>query len=130
MGERYYVGTGRRMIMSEPTIELLYFDGCPNAESARENLASVLGSGSWVEWNLAGEDTPEYFRRFGSPTVLVDGRDVTGEVGGSAAMACRADGAPSVDMIRRAVSSRRDAHPRVVRGWSAASLLDAERGDR
>lgn len=115
--------------MSGTKIELVYFDGCPNAGRARANLASVLEPGSWVEWNLAADDTPEHFRRFGSPTVLVDGMDITGADGGSAAMACRADGAPSVDMIRRALSARRDA-PRVVRGWSAASLLDAERGDR
>lgn len=90
--------------MPEHEIELVYFDGCPNAERARENLASVLQPGSWVEWNLSAEDTPEDLRRFGSPTVLVDGRDVTGADGGNAAMACRADGAPSVDVIRQALS--------------------------
>lgn len=90
--------------MSKTMIELVYFEGCPNAERARENLASLLEPGSWVEWNLSQEDTPERFRRFGSPTVLVDGRDVTGEVGGNAAMACRADGAPTVDAIRRALA--------------------------
>lgn len=89
--------------MTEHKIELLYFDGCPNAERARENLAAALEPGSWVEWNLTAEDTPESFRRFGSPTVLVDGRDVTGEDGGNAAMACRAEGAPTVDMIRKSL---------------------------
>lgn len=90
--------------MPQPKIELVYFDGCPNAARARENLASVLEPGSWMEWNLSAEDTPERFRRFGSPTVLVEGRDVTGGDGGNAAMACRADGAPSVDVIRRALA--------------------------
>lgn len=90
--------------MKKATIELVYFEGCPNAERARENLASFLEPGSWVEWNLSDEDTPERFRRFGSPTVLVDGRDVTGEGGGNAAMACRADGAPAVAVIRRALA--------------------------
>ncbi len=89
--------------MSDRKIELLYFDGCPNAERARENLASVLEPGSWVEWNLTAEATPERLRRFGSPTVLVDGRDVTGEGGRNAAMACRADGAPAAEVIRKAL---------------------------
>lgn len=90
--------------MSERTIELVYFDGCPNAEKARENLRTVLGAGSWSEWNLSAEDTPDEFRQYGSPTVLVDGHDITGEAGGNAAMACRADGAPSQDLIRKVLS--------------------------
>ena len=44
------------------------------------------------------ESTPEDFHRYGSPTVLIDGKDVTGDGPGNA-MACRADGAPSVDII-------------------------------
>ncbi len=90
--------------MNVPTIELVYFDGCPNAKKARESLRSALGAESWREWNLSSGQTPEEFRRYGSPTVLVDGRDVTGEAGGNAAMACRADGAPSPELIRQALS--------------------------
>lgn len=90
--------------MDEPTIELIYFDGCPNAEKARENLRATVGSGSWKEWNLSSGETPERFRRYGSPTVLVGGHDVTGEGGETAAMACRADGAPSSDLIRGALA--------------------------
>ncbi len=47
--------------------------------------------------------TPEDFRRYGSPTVPVDSRDITGEESGNAAMACRADGEPPADEIRRAL---------------------------
>lgn len=90
--------------MSEPRVELVYFDGCPNADQARENLGAVLGAGSWKEWNLSSAETPERFRRCGSPTVLVDGRDVTGEGRVTDAMACRADGAPSADRIRSALA--------------------------
>ena len=86
-----------------PQIELVYFDGCPNAVTARENLrVAVEASGrplDWSEWDLMAESTPESFRRYGSPTVLIDGRDVTGEGHEGAAMACRADGAPSVETI-------------------------------
>jgi len=94
--------------MKKHTIELVYFDGCPNAERARESLQAVVGTtegaAAWSEWNLSDEATPERFRRFGSPTVLVDGEDVTGSDGRSAAMACRADGAPSAAVIRAALS--------------------------
>ncbi|MDT8369084.1 MAG: hypothetical protein RQ745_07740 [Longimicrobiales bacterium] len=95
--------------MSTPTIELVHFDGCPNADQARENLRAVVGEGAWREWNLSSESTPERYRRFGSPTVLIAGEDVTasGDAAGSAetsgAMACRAEGAPSISVIRDAV---------------------------
>jgi mercuric ion transport protein len=89
--------------MKTPRIELVYFDGCPNALTARDNIkAAVEASGQsleWSEWDLMAESTPEDFRRYGSPTVLVDGRDVTGDGPANVAMACRAEGAPSVAAI-------------------------------
>jgi len=92
-------------MMNEAKVELVYFDGCPNADSARDALRTVLGDGAWREWNLSSADTPDRFRRHGSPTILVGGRDVTGADGGNAAMACRVDGAPSADVIRRALTA-------------------------
>ncbi|MEQ8329380.1 MAG: hypothetical protein RH859_02835 [Longimicrobiales bacterium] len=84
-------------------IQLVYFEGCPNADRARDHLREALhveGLGpEWEEWDLMAPDTPESFRRYGSPTVLVDGRDVTGAGGGAAAMSCRADGVPSAQLI-------------------------------
>lgn len=90
--------------MNDRTVDLIYFDGCPNAEAARTNLRALMLEEPWREWNLSSPETPERFRCFGSPTVLVDGRDVTGQAGGTAAMACRADGAPSLDNIRKALA--------------------------
>ena len=92
-----------------PRIELVYFEGCPNASQARENLREAVEAFSpaltWSEWDLMEESTPAAFRRFGSPTILVDGKDVTGETVGTAAMACRADGVPSVASITARISS-------------------------
>lgn len=89
--------------MTRKTIELVYFEGCPNAERARDNLRAALevvgAPTDWDEWDLALEATPERYRRHGSPTVLVEGRDVTGDGTGAVAMACRSDGAPSVSAI-------------------------------
>lgn len=91
------------------TIELVYFEGCPHAQTAREVLETALataGSGqNWTEWDLAEPGVPERVKRFGSPTVLVDGADVTGEGPGVSAMACRADGAPEVTAVIRALQS-------------------------
>lgn len=90
-------------------IDLIYFDGCPNVAQTRKNLRRALASlesgERWQEWNLSSEDTPAHFRRFGSPTVLVDGRDVTGEEGSgqAGAMACRAGGPPTVDDLLEAL---------------------------
>ncbi len=87
----------------EKTVELICYQGCPNANVARANLrAALVAAGRaviWMQWDLLADWTPEHLRRHGSPTVLVDGRDVMGGDAGGAAMACRADGAPSVAAI-------------------------------
>lgn len=94
--------------MRDHTVELVYFDGCPHVEEARTNLRAATGAtdedGAWREWNLSDESTPERLRRFASPTVLVDGTDVTGVEGSDAGLACRTDGAPGVPSIRDALS--------------------------
>ena len=89
-------------MVSTPRVELVFFEGCPNAVAARENIEAafkLLGHSAdhvrWAEWDLMSEDTPKEFKRFGSPTVLVDGADVTGPATDGHGMACRADGAPS-----------------------------------
>ena len=52
-------------------------------------------------------DDPEVARAagmHGSPTVLVDGRDVLGGSGLAGSLSCRLDGAPSVDALVAAMS--------------------------
>ena len=89
--------------MKTPRIDLVYFEGCPNTAQARDNIRAAMEESGrrleWAEWDLMAESTPERFRRYGSPTVLIDGEDVTGEGADAAAMACRADGAPTVAAI-------------------------------
>lgn len=89
--------------MNGKKVELVYFEGCPNAERARHNIRAALeGAGEtprWDEWDLTSESTPARYRRYGSPTVLVDGEDVTGDGPAAVATACRADGPPSVSSI-------------------------------
>lgn len=89
--------------MTSPRIDLVYFEGCPNATIARDNLRRAIEATgrelTWSEWDLMSEATPDSYRRYGSPTVLVDGEDVTGDGAHATAMACRADGAPGVEAI-------------------------------
>ncbi len=94
--------------LKTPRIELVYFEGCPHVSQARDNLREAIADShellTWSEWDVFEESTPADLRRFGSPTVLVDGEDVTGEDGGSDGMACRTDGAPSVATITARIS--------------------------
>ncbi len=87
----------------EKNIELVFFDGCPNVGLARDNLRSALQwegkDATWTEWDLYDDSTPKHLRQHGSPTVLIDGRDVTDNPTSGAAMACRADGVPSAALI-------------------------------
>lgn len=89
--------------MSKQSVELIFFEGCPNASLARDNLRAALVSAGreviWMQWDLLADWTPEHLHRHGSPTVLVDGRDLTGGDAGGTAKPCRADGAPSVASI-------------------------------
>ncbi|MFQ5811554.1 MAG: hypothetical protein ACE5JM_18195 [Armatimonadota bacterium] len=94
-----------------PTVELIYAADCPNVEDAQAQLlrafADVGLPARWKEWDRAGWGSPPHARRYGSPTILVDGEDVAGLAPSDGADCCRvyADpegrlrGVPSVEMI-------------------------------
>jgi hypothetical protein len=92
-----------------PKVELVYFEGCPHVGSARSHLRTALAEAGvateWAEWDTDLPATPDPFRKFGSPTVLVDGRDVVGGVEGSG-RGCVVSGAPSVAKIVAALQAR------------------------
>ena len=97
------------------TIELIIDRDCPNVVDARVELRRALADLAlpleWQEWDRENPDAPAHARHYGSPTVLVDGRDVAGDNTEADANCCRvyaqADGrfrgAPSADMIRAAL---------------------------
>lgn len=62
------------------TVELLYFDGCPNYDSLLPRLRTLLDhAGVESEVELRRVESDEEAQRLGflgSPTVRVDGRDV------------------------------------------------------
>src|SRR5207237_10107570 len=81
------------MSAMKPEIILLHDADCPNASAARAVLSEALRSAGieprWVEYDRAALGTPERFLRYGSPTILVDGTDIAGEVAEPAVAACR-----------------------------------------
>lgn len=94
-------------------IELVYFEGCPNAKAARENLrkaCAALGiNADWKEWNQNDDRIPEHIEVFGSPSILVDGKDVAGGPGECCApKSCRVyedgKGAPDIETIKAALA--------------------------
>ncbi|MEN8376659.1 MAG: hypothetical protein ABFS34_14535 [Gemmatimonadota bacterium] len=88
-------------------IDLVYFQGCPNVEAARESLRAALDSAgmgaSWREWDLTSQPVPGDLRGFASPAVLIDGVSVRGDAPGPAALSCAAEGAPKASEILRAL---------------------------
>lgn len=73
-------------------IELIYDADCPAVDDARRNLReALLGANlppQWVEWERSSPTTSQSMRAFGSPTILVNGRDVAG-IEASGAASCR-----------------------------------------
>lgn len=82
-----------------PRIELLYFEECPNYRLALDHLRDLLralGLPDAVELVRIEDDADARRQRFyGSPTIRVDGRDVTAPPAGAVpALACRVYRAP------------------------------------
>jgi hypothetical protein len=66
------------LAMNDPTIELLYFDGCPNQARLLPTLERIAERAR-AELRLRRVETPEAAERerfLGSPTVRVNGVDV------------------------------------------------------
>ncbi|MBL4809141.1 MAG: hypothetical protein JKY43_03665 [Phycisphaerales bacterium] len=93
------------------TVEFLYFDGCPNTPPFRGSLESALDQTDGYEaltpidmTTLAEDDIR---RGYGSPTILVDGRDLFGAgVPDSSMMRCRiyAGGTPDSEAMAAKLS--------------------------
>lgn len=74
-------------------VELIYDADCPNAEAARSQLRLALARAGkapeWDEWERSDPAAPSHVRRYGSPTILVDGRDIAGQAAAEGADCCR-----------------------------------------
>ena len=86
-------------------VQFLAFSGCPLADPAREKLKQALadcGMSNFEEIDILDPASPEALRGWGSPTILVNGLDVTGQPKGNS-VSCRVypfpGGVPDVQSI-------------------------------
>jgi hypothetical protein len=111
-------------------VELIYFTGCPNIALARERLLRAFAAAGmtpqWQEWERNDPASPAHARAYGSPTILVNGKDVTGMEPSDDEGACRVyaqptggfDGAPAMETIAAALRAATAAAPRA--NWRGA----------
>ncbi len=89
--------------MKRHSVELVYFSGCPHAETARSSIKEAFeaigAEPDWVEWDVFADDTPPRYRALPSPTVLVSGHDGLGDAGDAAEISCRVEGAPTATQV-------------------------------
>ena len=102
-------------------VELVYDADCPNIDLARAAIDTALREAGalpeWKEWDRSANETPSALRRYGSPTVLIDRRDVgklgADEVGEANSCRVYADecgclrGAPTAQQIVAAITEAR-----------------------
>ena len=97
-------------------VELVYEKSCPNIQAARINLLQAFSelklAPKWQEWEVSEADIPAYVRNLGSPTILVNGKDVSGTAEDGHDLSCRVytdvdgkiSGVPTVGLIKNALS--------------------------
>jgi len=97
--------------VSVPRIQFLAFDGCPLADAARSVLECALQRcgldiDHYEAINILDPSTPTDLASWGSPSILVNGRDVTGQVPGDG-VGCRLydtpDQVPTLETIATAI---------------------------
>jgi hypothetical protein len=103
--------TGQNTMNTNHTIELLYFDGCPNTPPFRESLEAAVAKSntSFTPIDLTTLDENDPRRGYGSPTILIDSHDLFGApVPSNSMMSCRiyADGLPDRDAIYAKLSEK------------------------
>ena len=117
-----------------PTVELIYDGSCPNVAAARTQLLRAFARAgltpSWSELRIGDPAKPRHARGYGSPTILVDGLDVSPEYAPGVEASCRLYGTaetgpsrvPAVSEIAaalaHAISIRRS--PDRVTGWRSS----------
>jgi hypothetical protein len=104
-------------------VEMVFDPACPNLGRARTAIRTALAAVGapvvWREWPRGDPATPPRLRALGSPSVLVNGRDVgcnTGSPANADANSCRIYidergcicGAPTPELILRAIAATRE----------------------
>jgi mercuric ion transport protein len=100
-------------------IQLLYFAGCPRVDATRAALRDALASEKLdlaiEEIDVEDPGAPEWARGWGSPTILIDGKEIYDQEA-SGAPACRfyVGGAPAVEVIRSRIIGARSSGSKPV----------------
>lgn len=115
-------------------IDLIYDSNCPNVKQARINLEHALNQSgiesAWKEWNRQDENTPSYMKRYGSPTILINGKDIVEKMPDSHNDSCRVytdkdgylQGAPSVEAIKKVINNYKSGLARYRFGGILAAV--------
>lgn len=118
-------------------VELIYDADCPNVAAARSLLIQAYTqtgvSARWREWERGAPDSPEYALRYGSPTILVNGKDVAGAAPVAGIGACRvyANGegklsrTPPLDAVCSALLQESQGKPARTRWQAVVASLPA-----
>ena len=92
-------------------VELIYDRDCPNVGRARQQLQRAFSevglTPQWQEWDRRDPAAPAYVRHYGSPTLLINGKDVAGQAETQGVDCCRVyidhkgclQGVPPVELI-------------------------------
>ncbi len=101
------------------TVEVLYFEGCPNHQPALERVQTVLREEGLATQitpvEVSDSETASRLRFLGSPSIRVNGIDVepSAEQSEAFGLVCRTydddgcrSGVPSPDVIRQAIRSQ------------------------
>ena len=120
------------------TVELIYDADCLNVKDTRANLLRAFAEAAlpprWQEWDRGDPSSPSYVRGFGSPTILVDGKDVA-KAQPSGGDCCRLypdehgrlQGVPPVEMIaaafKESIALPDSDNYRRRSGWHRASAV-------
>lgn len=96
-------------------VELIYDADCPNVKGTREKLLRAFASAGltpkWREWDKGSLESPPYVKGYGSPSILINGRDCAGMFPAEEAGSCRVytnqngetSGTPTVELITLAL---------------------------
>jgi len=116
------------------TVELIYDHDCPNVSLTRAQLLRAFSEAGilprWREWDRGDSQSPGYVRGYGSPTILINGKDVAGVAPSDGTSCCRLypgasqemQGVPPVELIASALRTTGSAvapceRSARIRGW-------------
>jgi hypothetical protein len=97
-------------------VELIYEKTCPNIDAARTQLLRAFDETGikplWQEWEMSMPEAPAHVHGYGSPTILVNGHDVSGDPAADNDHCCRVyshgennKGVPAITDIVQALKS-------------------------